>query len=318
MSIKEATIFMALMETFHMGLALVMVRPFHQIYEVIRSVTLPMVFTNALGMGIFIFMVHNLINERETLKKKELIEGELSAAREIQMSIIPKIFPPFPERREFDLYAVLESAKEIGGDLYDFFLLDDDHICFTVGDVSGKGVPASLFMAVTKTLIKAKSDIGLNPHEILYEVNHSLSEENESGTFVTVFLGLLNISTGRLLYSNGGHDSPYLRREDGEVETLPRALGVALGVMEDFLYTTKEIQLQRGDSLVLFTDGVTEAMNTEGDFFTKERLEETIEDLSQRNASEQVHQLLKTTREFAGEAVQFDDITILILQYYGD
>ena len=148
--------------------------------------------------------------------------SELTVAREIQMSIVPKIFPAFPDRPEFDVYAVLDPAKEVGGDLYDFFLLDDDHLCFTIGDVSGKGVPASLFMAVTKTLIKATADIKLGPDEILYAVNNNLCEDNDSGMFVTEFLGILTISSGEIAYSNGGHNLPYVLRKDGSLEMLPR------------------------------------------------------------------------------------------------
>ena len=199
-SIKAAAIFMSLFEAFHMGLNLLIVRPFDQIWVIIQNVSLPMICTNGLGMGIFIFIIHNLIKEKETQKQKELIESELSVAREIQMSIVPKIFPPFPGRQEFDVFAVIEPAKEVGGDLYDYFLLDDDHLCFTIGDVSGKGVPASLFMAVTKTLIKAKADIKLGPNEILYAVNNELCEDNDSGMFVSEFLGILKISTGEIVY----------------------------------------------------------------------------------------------------------------------
>jgi sigma-B regulation protein RsbU (phosphoserine phosphatase) len=154
--IAGATVFMALMEIFHMGLALLIVRPFDVILPIIRDISLPMILTNSLGMGIFAFIIHNLIRERETQRTKELIEGELSVAREIQMSIVPKIFPAFPEHDEFDIFALIEPAREVGGDLYDFFLLDNDHLCLTIGDVSGKGVPASLFMAVTKRLSRPR------------------------------------------------------------------------------------------------------------------------------------------------------------------
>ena len=145
--IAGAVIFMALMESFHMGLNLLIVKPFHQILPIISSISLPMISTNALGMGIFAFILHNLIRERETQRSKELIESELNVAREIQLGIVPKIFPPYPERAELDIFALLEPAREVGGDLYDFFMLDDNHLCFTIGDVSGKGVPASLYMA---------------------------------------------------------------------------------------------------------------------------------------------------------------------------
>lgn len=314
-SITGAVVFMALMEAFHMGLALVIVKPFSQILPIIQSISLPMIFTNALGMGIFAFIIHNLIRERETQRTKELIESELTVAREIQMSIVPKIFPPFPERPEFDVFAILEPAKEVGGDLYDFFLLDDDHLCFTVGDVSGKGVPASLFMAVTKTLIKAKADIKLGPDEILYQVNNELCEDNDSGMFVTVFLGILTISTGDMVFSNGGHNIPYLLWKNGEVEALPKIPGMALGVMEDFTFVCASVKLRAGDSLVMYTDGVTEAMNPAGDLFNEERLENILRGFDGKAAQDEARQILRSTRQFVNGASQSDDITILVIKY---
>ena len=315
--ITGAAVFMALMEAFHMGLNLVIVKPFSVILPIIKEIYLPMILTNTAGMGIFAFIIHNLIRERETQRTKELIEGELRVAREIQMSIVPKIFPPFPERPELDVFAVLEPAKEVGGDLYDFFLLDDDHLCFTVGDVSGKGVPASLYMAVTKTLIKAKADIKLGPDEILYRVNNELCEDNDSGMFVTEFLGILTISTGELVFSNGGHNIPYLRKQNGEVAPLPKVPGVALGVMEDFEYFCASVQLEAGDSLVLYTDGVTEAMNPAGELLREERLENILRELNGKTAQEEVGHILHSTRQFMNGANQADDITILVIKYLG-
>ncbi|PKM77074.1 MAG: serine/threonine protein phosphatase [Firmicutes bacterium HGW-Firmicutes-15] len=316
-SITGAVVFMALMEAFHMGLALVIVKPFSQILPIIQSVSLPMIFTNALGMGIFAFIIHNLMRERETQRTKELIESELTIAREIQMSIVPKIFPAFPGRPEFDLFAILEPAKEVGGDLYDFFLMDDNHLCFTVGDVSGKGVPASLFMAVTKTLIKAKADIRLGPDEILYQVNNELCEDNESGMFVTEFLGILTISTGDIVFSNGGHNIPYLLRKNGELEVLAKIPGMALGVVEDYPYVCADVQIREGDSLIMFTDGITEAMNQDGELFSEERLENALRGLEGRNARDEVNHILQSTRQFVNGANQSDDITILVIQYLG-
>ncbi|OQA07972.1 MAG: Phosphoserine phosphatase RsbU [Firmicutes bacterium ADurb.Bin373] len=315
--ITGAAVFMALMEAFHMGLNLVIVKPFSVILPIIKEIYLPMILTNTAGMGIFAFIIHNLIRERETQRTKELIEGELRVAREIQMSIVPKIFPPFPERPELDMFAILEPAKEVGGDLYDFFLLDDDHLCFTVGDVSGKGVPASLYMAVTKTLIKAKADIKLGPDEILYRVNNELCKDNDSGMFVTEFLGILTISTGELVFSNGGHNIPYLRKQNGEVAPLPKAPGVALGVMEDFEYFCASVQLEAGDSVVLYTDGVTEAMNPAGELLREEHLENILRELNGKTAQEEVGHILHSTRQFMNGANQADDITILVIKYLG-
>ena len=316
-SIKAAAIFMSLFEAFHMGLNLLIVRPFDQIWVIIQNVSLPMICTNGLGMGIFIFIIHNLIKEKETQKQKELIESELSVAREIQMSIVPKIFPPFPGRQEFDVFAVIEPAKEVGGDLYDYFLLDDDHLCFTIGDVSGKGVPASLFMAVTKTLIKAKADIKLGPNEILYAVNNELCEDNDSGMFVSEFLGILKISTGEIVYSNGGHNLPYVLRRDGSLKMLPKMGGMALGVMDEMSYHCAEVKLHAGDSLVMYTDGVTEAMNEAGELFGEEGLEQALTGLIGKTARDEVDVILQSTREFVNGAKQSDDITIVVLQYTG-
>ncbi len=316
-SIAGAVLFMVLMESFHMGLNLALVKPFHEILPIIKNISLPMILTNALGMGIFAFIIHNLMRERETQRTKELIESELSVAREIQMSIVPKIFPPFPERSELDIFAVLEPAKEVGGDLYDFFILDKNHLCFTIGDVSGKGVPASLYMAVTKTLIKAKADVMLEPAEILHQVNKELCEDNDSGMFVTVFLGILNISSGELVYSNGGHNIPYLYREDGEVEVLPKLPGMALGVVEDFGYTSAGLKLQPGESLVMYTDGVTEAMNPSGEFLKEDRLENILRGMKVKTAQEEVQHILQNTQKFMNGAGQADDITLLVVKYKG-
>ena len=314
-NVITAVVFMALFEAFHMALNLLIVRPFDVIYEIIKNVSLPMIFTNAIGMGIFIFIIHNLVREKETQRQKELIDGELKIAREIQMSIVPKIFPAFPANDEFDIYAILEPAKEVGGDLYDYFLLDEDHLCFTIGDVSGKGVPASLFMAVTKTLIKAKADISLNPDEILYAVNNDLYEDNDSGMFVTEFLGIMQISTGEIVYCNGGHNRPYLLRNNGEFEMLPKTTGIALGVAPDMPFMSEKIKLNHGDSLIMYTDGVTEAMNINDELFDEKRLENSIDGVIGKNAKEVVGIVLNSVYDFAEGANQSDDITIVTLQF---
>jgi len=188
------------------------------------------------------------------------MESELQIAHDIQMGILPKIFPPFPEMPEFDLYATIEPAREVGGDLFDFFFLDDDHLCFNVGDVSGKGVPASLFMAITKTLIKTRATKDMPPEVVLNQVNQDLSEDNPSLLFVTLFLGTLNIKDGTIEYCNGGHNPPYIIRESGEIEAVEMTGGLALGVMEDFSFQSKRIVLNRGDAIFIYSDGVTEAV----------------------------------------------------------
>ncbi len=306
---------MALLEILHLGIILAIERPFSLALLSVGQVALPMIATGALGMAVFVFIVRNYLNEKETQRTKELIESELSVAREIQMSIVPKIFPAFPDRSEFDIFASLEPAKEVGGDLYDFFLLDDDHLCFTVGDVSGKGVPASLFMAVTKTLLKAKADISLRPDEILYQVNNELCKDNDSGMFVTDFLGILTISSGEVIFSNGGHNIPFILRRNGSAGLLPKIPGMALGVMEKAKYTCSEIRLEYGDSLLLYTDGVTEAMNPAGELLGEEHLKRILLESGGGTAKEEALHVLAKTHEFADGAMQSDDITILALKY---
>ena len=189
----------------------------------------PMILVNAAGMGLFVFIVHNEERERLTAAQKERMEGELTVARDIQRSIVPMIFPPFPEREEFDLHASLEPAREVGGDLYDFFLLDDDHLCIAIGDVAGKGVPASLFMAVTITLLRAAGARSSDPAEVLARVNEPLCRGNDAAMFVTLFYGVYCVSTGELTYSTGGHLPPYVLRAGG-VETAARTAGPGLGI----------------------------------------------------------------------------------------
>lgn len=256
-----------------------------------------------------------IVNLAETTAAKERYESELKIARTIQMSFLPKRFPPFPERSEFDLYAALVSAKEVGGDLYDFFLLDDDHLFFLIGDVSGKGVPAALFMAAAKTLMKGTASRELAPSEVLLRVNRELCLENESLMFVTLFCGVLNFRTGELLYSNAGHNPPVLLRRGRDPEWLPLPDGFFLGTMEEAVYETRKIFLAPGDRLLLYTDGVTEAMNSDKSFFTDERLLRLAGGNEGGSAEKLVGEILESVRDFAGAEPQSDDITLLALTY---
>jgi sigma-B regulation protein RsbU (phosphoserine phosphatase) len=253
----------------------------------------------------------------ETTAAKERIESELKIAHDIQMGILHKIFPPFPDRPELDIYATLEPAKEVGGDLYDFFFMDDDHLCFTVGDVSGKGVPASLFMAITMTLIKTKATKGLSPDKVLSRVNEDLSMDNPSMMFVTVFLGILNIRTGELEYSNGGHNPPYIFHKNGDIEPLEMTNGMALGVVEDFSYQSKKFVLQKGETIFLYTDGVTEAMNEKEELFSEERLKKDINALKDKPIQEVAAGITEKVKAFSQGVPQTDDITMMILRFYG-
>jgi len=256
-----------------------------------------------------------MVELEETCTEKERIESELSVARKIQMGILPRTFPPFPDRPEFDIYATIKPAKEVGGDLYDFFFMDDEHLCFIIGDVSGKGIPAALFMAVTRTLIKAKTTKGLTPETVLERVNEDLSLDNVSSMFVTLFLGIINSRTGELEYCNGGHDPPYVLRNNGDVELLETGSSIALGVMEDFSYQSRRISLHKGDTILLYTDGVTESMDKDGNFFEEKRLEEILWKIRGEPSKEVCQHILDEVENFAVGAEQSDDITILAMKY---
>jgi len=268
----------------------------------------------------------------ETTASKERIESELKIAHDIQMSILPKIFPPFPDRQEFDIYAMIEPAREVGGDFYDFFFIDDEQFCFIIGDVSGKGVPASLFMAVTKTLLKAKTLWEADPGRILTKVNEDLSRDNDACMFVTIFIGILNTKTGALRYANGGHNPPLMIRSEnnppsgegghegfsGDVGFLAVSKGLVVGVMEEYTYKTDRITLKPGDSIFIYTDGVTEAMNGQGELFSEGRLKKQIIELQGRSVQEIIAGTVEGVHSFSHGAPQSDDITMMIVQFRGE
>ncbi len=261
-------------------------------------------------------------NLTETTAAKERIESELKIASEIQMGILPKIFPPpFPSRDEFDLYATIKPAREVGGDLYDFFMIDDQHLCFTVGDVSGKGVAAALFMAITQTLVKTqvKAQTQRSPALTLEQVNNDLAKDNPSMMFVTLFIGILNIVTGKLEYCNGGHNPPYQLASGTTDNVLPLATtdGIALGVMEDLPFSSKAITLQPGETVFVFTDGVTEAMNSRDELFTEPRLEEILNRCSSEPATRIAEVVMQAIDDFSTGIPQTDDITMLVIRYNG-
>jgi sigma-B regulation protein RsbU (phosphoserine phosphatase) len=210
----------------------------------------------------------------------------------------------------------LVPAKEVGGDLYDFFFLDDDHLCFAVGDVSDKGVPASLFMAVTKTLFRATARTCSTPGEILARLNIEICRDNESCMFVTLFCGILNIRTGQVDYSNGGHNLPYYLHRDG-VSPLQNFGGRALGLVQQSPYASGRMVLGPGEALLLYTDGVTEAMDSSETLYSAQRLERFLASNRGSSPRQMIGDLLSDVRKFAGGAPQSDDITVLALLYFG-
>ncbi|MBN1199172.1 MAG: SpoIIE family protein phosphatase [Bacteroidales bacterium] len=243
------------------------------------------------------------------------IQHDLETAREIQQAILPATFPPFPHRKDFDIFASMQAAREVGGDFYDFFMIDNDHIGFVIGDVSGKGVPAAIFMAVSRTLIRATGLKGISVEECIDYANHLLCNESTSCMFVTVFYGILDTKTGEISYVNGGHNPPYLIRANGTLEVVPLTGGTILGFLDDEKFDSAKIHLQPNDTLFLYTDGITEAFNEEDEAFGEGRLEELLRANYHLPIKDLAQDAVTRIQEFCGEAPQSDDITLMAIRY---
>jgi sigma-B regulation protein RsbU (phosphoserine phosphatase) len=255
--------------------------------------------------------------ERQLELANERMSEELNFAQEIQMSMLPLIFPAFPTRAEFNIYAHLIPAREVGGDFYDFYFLDEEHLCFVIGDVSGKGAPGALLMAVSKTLIKSRAMDDFQPSSILTHINNELSQNNDSSMFVTVFLGVLEINSGRLMYCNAGHNPPYILRSSGEFEKLDDFHGPVVGALPNLTYKESSLTLQPNDIITLHTDGVTEAMNQDEIPYSDERYEKFLQTDGLNTPQKLVDQVIRDVKLFENGAGQADDITMVSLQYHG-
>jgi sigma-B regulation protein RsbU (phosphoserine phosphatase) len=242
---------------------------------------------------------------------------ELEHAAQIQQSILPHKFPAFPDRKDFELHAAMVPAKEVGGDYFDFFLLDPDHLGFVVGDVSGKGVPAALFMAVSRTLLRATAQHEVSPADCLVYMNTNLSAQSDSAMYTTVFYGILDTRTGDLQFANGGHNRPYAVTADGKVRSLAGDSGPIVGIMDGFVYETYADRLAHNETLLLFTDGVTEARDKEDGFFGEKRLEQLLAEHGAETAEQLVSSIHAAVAEYATGRAQADDITVLALRFLG-
>lgn len=257
---------------------------------------------------------------KDAIKSRDqlmFIKHELNIATEIQTSILPKTFPPFPDRKEFDIYAKMIPAREVGGDLYDFFPIDKSRIGCLIGDVSGKGIPAAMFMAVSKTLLKATALKGIPPDACLETVNNILVDESMPSMFVTVFYGILDTRNGSLEYCNGGHNPPYLVGKDGQVRMVENRGGVFLGALKNLEYASNVVMLQPGDTLFMYTDGITEAMNRSEEMFGEPRTEESIKNHHAGQLNDMVENVVKDVQTFADGYEQSDDITCVALRFFG-
>jgi len=245
----------------------------------------------------------------------ESLKTDLAVAGEIQQAILPRIFPPFPENKEqLDLAALMTPAKDVGGDFYDFFRIDEDHIGMVMADVSGKGVPAAIFMAVSRTLIRAIGMQGNKPSDCIQRANELLCAESVDSMFVTVFYTIYNLKTGELNYCNAGHNSPYILKANGAVEVMPMSTNCMVGAINGLDFAESQMQLETGDTLIMYTDGVNEAFSPAFEEFGDARLETSIGQQQGKDCRALVEGILGSVKEFAAEAPQSDDITIMAIK----
>ncbi|MBI3364733.1 MAG: SpoIIE family protein phosphatase [Ignavibacteriae bacterium] len=258
---------------------------------------------------------------KQAMKEHEQLiafQQDLNIAARIQQSILPRTFPPFPDRKEFDIYATMVPAKEVGGDFYYFFFLDDDHLAVVVGDVSGKGIPAAIFMALSRTVLKAIASRVENPGECLRQVNEMLIPESDSAMFVTIFYAVLNTNTGEFTFSNGGHNPPYIVSTNGDVTPLEYVGGPIIGKIPGLPFDSTTITLKPGDAIFMYTDGVTEAMNPGKDLFEEPRLIECLSQGKDKQLTDLLQCIHTELKTFAATEPQSDDITMLSLRYLGN
>jgi len=317
-AVWQATLFAILMELLHMGLTLLIARPYDQALAVVREVILPMVGANAMGMAIFALIIRNLITERKTAREKEnyrreleRTEYEMETARNIQQSFLPE--SP-PQIEGFEFAALNLPARQVGGDFYDFIPVSRDELGIVIADVSGKGVPAALFMALSRTLVRANVSSTLTASEAIQKANDLISQEAKFGMFVTLFYAVLDTNQKILNYVNAGHNPPFVLKGNSRDIILLRAKGVALGVMEDITLEQKNITLASDDIVVFYTDGITEAINKAGEQFGEARLTELIS----RNVDLPMKDLIRRVKDevftFAQGQPQHDDFTLVLLK----
>ena len=251
-------------------------------------------------------------------KEKERIGAELNVATQIQADMLPRIFPPFPDRSEFDIYATMQPAKEVGGDFYDFFMLDEDHLGLVMADVSGKGVPAALFMVIAKTLIKNRAQMGGSPAEVLAYVNEQLCEGNDAELFVTVWFAILELSTGKGIAANAGHEHPVLRRSGGDYELVVYRHSPAVATLPGIRFREHEFELHPGDRVFVYTDGVPEAINVKEEDYGSDRMLAALNSCPPDTPMKETLRLVREDLDrFAGEMPQFDDVTMMAIDYKG-
>ena len=246
--------------------------------------------------------------------EREKIGAELSIASSIQFDSLPKVDGAFSDRDDFEIYASMDPAKEVGGDFYNFFLIDDDHLAMVIADVSGKGVPAALFMMVTNIIVGNRARLGGTPGEILEFVNKNICEHNHTGMFVTVWLGILELSTGKLISANAGHEDPIIYHKGGEYQSVKEKHGFVIGGFDGVKYPNQEIQLSKGDKIFVFTDGLSEATNKKDQMYTIDRILKALNNNKDKSPKDTLESVTKDVAKFVGDAPQFDDLTMLCVE----
>nr|AAU83653.1 conserved hypothetical protein [uncultured archaeon GZfos32E7] len=316
--VSGAVLFAALMESFHMILVLILVRPYSEAVKIVVEVSIPMIFANSLGMFFFAYIISNRIRELETAEERDKYSAELERKRyelkmahDIQQSFLPDAIPDLPG---FELAAQNIPAKEVGGDFYDFIPISEGKIGLTIADVSGKGVPAALFMALSRTIVRAKATGSSGVREVIRDANSLITADAKSGMFVTLFYAVLDLSERTLTYVRAGHNPPVIFK--AKTRTLMRldAKGIALGAIADIELEERKIILDGGDTVVFYTDGVTEAINKSMEQFGEERLITTIKVNHELSANDMIEKIKGEVLAFCGDEPQFDDITLMALK----
>lgn len=305
-----ALIVSILMEAFHLGVVLLMVRPFETAFEIVKGIALPFILINALGFVLMTSIMTYTERHRNLMLERNKLKSELEVANVIQHSLLPNLTSTYPGREEIDVSASMEAAKEVGGDFYDVFFVDGDKLAFVIGDVSGKGVPAALFMATSKiTLQNCIRDIP-SLSEAVSTANDSLCARNEADMFITLWVGVLDLKSGEMSFVNAGHNPPVIVR-GGNAEFLKARGGLVLAGMEGVPYRENKLRLEKGDMVYLYTDGVTEAENSAHELFGEERLLACFENAAQVSTEEVIKKIKNETDKFVAGNSQFDDMTML-------
>ncbi|WP_424353988.1 SpoIIE family protein phosphatase [Methanobacterium sp. MBAC-LM] len=313
-----AVLFAASMEAFHMILVLLLAKPYPEAFVIAQELSMPMIVSNALGMLIFAYFITNLSKERKTTKERDEYfdelqrkKYELEIAHEIQESFLPQ---EMPNLDGYDIFAINLPAKEVGGDFYDFIPISKDKIGVTIADVSGKSVPAALFMAVSRTILRAKAMGNSNAAEVIKDANKLIAEDSDTGMFVTLFYAILDLKNKTMEYVNAGHNNPVLFIRKTETMECLNAKGIALGAIDTIELEEKQIDLESGDVIVFYTDGVTEAMNDKEEFFGQKRLYKLIRSYYNLSAEDIVNKIKEEVISFSQNQSQFDDITLMVIK----